>query len=233
MPELVLDDTAYEIDETMLFGPTDLRYDRPGITAVLGPNGAGKSLFLSLCQGMIRPTSGSLRWDGTAAHLARGTRGIVFQTPTIMRRSVFDNVAFALRAADKPRSDLRARVMSVLERVNLAVKAQVPAAALSGGEGQRMALARAIINNPDVLLLDEPSSNLDPASTRQLENIVRSVADEGVNVFLATHDIGQAKRLAQNILFMDKGHFTDVAEATNFFAGPTSEPAEKYLKGIL
>lgn len=233
MPDLVLDDAAYQVDEMTLLGPVDLNYDKGGITAILGANGAGKSLFLSLCQGMIRPTSGSISWDGTAAHLARGRRGIVFQTPTLMRRSVFDNVSFALRAAQAPHPDMRARVMSVLERVNLAGKAQLPAAALSGGEGQRMALARAIVNRPDVLLLDEPSSNLDPASTRQLEEIVRGVSSEGVTVFLATHDIGQAKRLAQNILFMDKGRFTDVAPAADFFAGPTSEPAEKYLKGIL
>lgn len=233
MPELILDDTAYQVDETMLLGPIDLRYDKAGITAILGANGAGKSLFLSLCQGMIRPTSGSIGWDGSAAHLARGRRGIVFQTPTIMRRSVFDNVAFALRAAREPNADMRAKVMTVLERVNLAGKAHMPAAALSGGEGQRMALARAIVNRPDVLLLDEPSSNLDPASTRQLEDIVGSVAADGVTVFIATHDIGQAKRLARHILFMDKGRFTDVADAGDFFAGPTSEPADKYLKGVL
>jgi tungstate transport system ATP-binding protein len=233
MPELILDDTAYEVDETMLLGPIDLSYGKAGITAILGANGAGKSLFLGLCQGMIRPTSGSISWDGTPAHLARSRRGIVFQTPTIMRRSVFDNVAFALRATRGPNRDMRKQVTSVLERVNLAGKAHVPAAALSGGESQRMALARAIVNRPDVLLLDEPSSNLDPASTRQLEQIVRSVADEGVTVFLATHDIGQAKRLARDILFMDKGRFTDVAGAADFFAGPTSEPADKYLKGEL
>lgn len=233
MPELVLDDTAYEVDETMLLGPIDLRYDKAGITAILGPNGAGKSLFLSLCQGMIRPTSGTVSWDGAAAHLARGRRGIVFQTPTIMRRSVFDNVSFALRAADRPCRDLRTRVMQVLERVNLAAKAALPAAALSGGEGQRMALARAIVIRPEVLLLDEPSSNLDPASTRQLEDIVRGVAGDGVAVFLATHDIAQAKRLADHILFMDRGHFTDVAAAGTFFEGPTSEPATRYLRGEL
>lgn len=233
MPELVLDDTTYQVDDMTLLGPIDLHYGKSGITAILGANGAGKSLFLSLCQGMIRPTSGSISWDGASAHLARRRRGIVFQTPTIMRRSVFDNVSFALRAARTAHPEMRARVMSVLERVNLAGKAQVPAAALSGGEGQRMALARAIVNQPDVLLLDEPSSNLDPASTRQLEDIVRNISSEGVTVFLATHDIGQAKRLARNILFMDKGRFTDVAEAPDFFAGPTSEPAEKYLKGIL
>jgi tungstate transport system ATP-binding protein len=233
MPELILDDTAYQVDETMLLGPIDLRYDKAGITAILGANGAGKSLFLSLCQGMIRPTSGSISWDGTPAHLERGRRGIVFQTPTIMRRSVFDNVAFALRAAREPSADMRAQVTAVLQRVNLAGKAHVPAAALSGGEGQRMALARAIVNRPEVLLLDEPSSNLDPASTRQLEQIVRSIADEGVTVFLATHDIGQAKRLARSILFMDKGRFTDAADAAEFFAGLTSDPADKYLKGVL
>lgn len=233
MPELVLEAATYQVDGTTLLGPIDLRYGKEGITAILGPNGAGKSLFLSLCQGMIRPTSGSIIWDGTSAHLARGRRGIVFQTPTIMRRSVFDNVSFALRAAQKPCPDMSARVVSVLERVNLAAKAHQPAAALSGGECQRMALARAIVNKPDVLLLDEPSSNLDPASTRQLEDIVRSIAAEGVTVFLATHDIGQAKRLAQHILFMNKGQFTDVADTAAFFAGPVSEPAEKYLKGVL
>jgi tungstate transport system ATP-binding protein len=233
MPELVMDDTAYTVDDTMLLGPLDLRYEVHGITALLGANGAGKSLFLSLCQGMIRPTSGTVAWGGTDAHLARGRHGIVFQTPTIMRRSVFDNVAFALRAVDAPANDIRTRVMTVLERVNLSGKANLPAAALSGGEGQRMALARAIVNDPDVLLLDEPSSNLDPASTRQLEDTVRAVAGNGMAVFLATHDVGQAKRLADHILFLDKGRLTDRAPAPEFFAGPTSMPAENYLMGVL
>lgn len=233
MPTLSLKALEYSVDRTVFLGPLDLTQDCKGVTAVLGANGAGKSLFLSLCHGMISPTGGTVQWDGADASVTRAQRGIVFQSPTIMRRSVFDNVAFALLASGTPNAQIPARVDAALSQVNLTDKARVPAATLSGGEGQRMALARAIVNKPSVLLLDEPSSALDPASIRQFEAVVRQIADQSVAVFIATHDIGQAKRLARDILFLDKGKIQEHTSAHTFFGAPVSDAAQRYLEGRL
>jgi tungstate transport system ATP-binding protein len=155
MPVLSLNAMEYHIDGTRFLGPLDLSYDFSSVTAVLGANGAGKSLFLGLCQGMISPTSGTVTWDGKPATRTRARRGIVFQSPTILRRSVFDNVAFALSANGVPKAQIGERVDAALAQVNLSGKSHAPAATLSGGEGQRMALARAVVNDPDVLLLGQ------------------------------------------------------------------------------
>jgi tungstate transport system ATP-binding protein len=233
MPELSFTAMEYRIDGKLFLGPLDLTQDCTGVTAVLGANGAGKSLFLSLCQGMISPTSGTVTWDHASAAKTRSKRGIVFQSPTLLRRSVYDNVAFALLATGVDKSQIAPRVDAALARVNLSDKSHAPAGALSGGEGQRMALARAIVNAPDVLLLDEPSSALDPASVRQFEEIVKQIAVQGVAVFIATHDIGQAKRLAHDILFLDMGKIKEHSLADSFFTSPKSNAAQRYLEGRL
>lgn len=233
MPKLSLVDMEYVVDGTRFLGPLTLTQECSGVTAVLGANGAGKSLFLSLCQGMIAPSSGSITWDGRPASASRSKRGIVFQSPTLLRRSVFDNVAFALRATGADKGHIEQRVLHALEQTNMSELAQAPAATLSGGESQRMALARAIVTEPEVLLLDEPSSALDPVSIRHFEEIVQQIAARGVSIFIATHDIGQAKRLARDILFLDKGQITEHSSADVFFRSPGSDAAKRYLQGKL
>ena len=232
MPELVFDGVDYVADSNRVLGPVDLRLECSGITAVLGANGAGKSLFLGLAQGMLIPSTGSVTWDGQNAHATRNNRSIVFQSPTVLRRSVFDNVAFALNATGRSQ-DADSRVEHWLERVELADRIKTPAAALSGGEGQRMALARALVTNPQVVLMDEPSSNLDPKSTAQLERIAVDIAASGVPILIATHDIAQAKRLAQTVVFFDQGQITEITPAAEFFAAPRSGGANRYLEGLL
>jgi tungstate transport system ATP-binding protein len=216
-----------------LLGPISLRLNSPGITVILGPNGAGKSLFLRLVHGLLPPSAGEVRWNGVAAQDSRSTRGFVFQNTPTMRRSVFANVAFPLVAAGVNGHARRERVTRALQQARLAAHAHVPAARLSGGERQRMALARAIVARPGVVLLDEPAANLDPASTKELEAMLQAVSAGGTKILIATHDLAQARRLADEVLFFDQGHLADHASVAEFFDAPSTAAARRYLDGVL
>lgn len=204
-----------------------------GITTVMGANGAGKSLFLRLAMGLLVPDEGRVSWSGQPAHTSRKTRGFVFQQTPILRRSVFANVAYPLAIAGQGRAQTRARVEHWLDKARLSHKALDPAARLSGGEAQRMALARALVSDPKVLLLDEPSASLDPGSTSALEALIKEVCQEGVKIVMSTHDIGQAKRLSDDVVFLEQGQLAEQSPAAEFFAKPQSEAARKYLEGRL
>src|SRR4051794_28705916 len=156
-------------------------------TVLLGPNGSGKSTLLRLAMGLAQPTSGRVSWGGRSEPGER--LAMVFQRPVMLRRTAAANVAYALPKRDE------ARVMDLLTKVGLAQLAKRPARKLSGGEQQRIALARALARNPEVLFLDEPTASLDPAATKAVEDIVQQIANAGVKIVIATHHIGQARRL--------------------------------------
>ena len=221
--------TSYSAGGKRRLGSIDLDHHFTGITAILGPNGAGKTLFLNLCHGLIMPTSGTVSWNGVDAVEGRRNRGFVFQNTAVMRRSVAENLAFPLAAAGIRRRLRREIVDRTLRTVHLFDRADDPAAALSGGERQRMALGRAIVSDPEVLFLDEPSANLDPASTALLEEIVTRISDRGVAVLWATHDLRQAQDRSQHVLFLDRGKIAESAATTRFFSTPESQPARSYL----
>lgn len=201
------------------------------ITVVMGPNGAGKSLLLQLLHGLMDPTSGEIFWDGEppSTELTR-SQALVFQKPVLLRRSVAANVDFILNARGKRDA---ARRNLALKQVGLLGLARAPARRLSGGEQQRLALARAIVTDPETLLLDEPTANLDPNAVASIEEIVRDVANRGTKVVFVTHDIGQARRMARDVLFLDHGRVTEHTEAAQFFDAPRSAPAHAYLAGRL
>lgn len=201
-------------------------------TVVMGPNGAGKSLLLRLCHGLITPTAGSVQWQGQAAHPARH-QAMVFQRPILMRRTVAANVAYALKLRSVPRADRQAIIENVLSRTGLARFADKPARLLSGGEQQKLALARAWATRPEVLFLDEPTASLDPAATHAVESIIQTMHDEGTRIIMVTHDIGQARRLADEVLFLHKGHLMEHTAADTFFNTPESGEAAAFLKGEL
>ena len=194
-------------------------------TVLLGPNGSGKSTLLRLAMGLVRPTSGRVTWGNREA--PGGRLAMVFQRPVMLRRSAAANVAYALPARDA------ARVTALLAQVGLAPLADRPARKLSGGEQQRLALARALARDPEVLFLDEPTASLDPASTKAVEDIVRAVAAAGVKIVMATHDIGQARRLAGDVIFLARGRLTERADAARFFDAPASSEAGAFLRGDL
>ncbi len=203
-----------------------------GPTVIMGPNGAGKSLLLRVLHGLIAPDGGSVVWGAGVDPAVAGRRSaMVFQRPTLLRRSVIANIEFVL--SHRPRAALRQTASDILERAQLAHLAASPARLLSGGEQQRLAMARALASYPEVLFLDEPTASLDPASSAAVERMVRTAADGGTKVVLVTHDAGQARRLASQVVFLNRGRVAEVASAETFFAAPKSDAARAYLSGEL
>lgn len=194
-------------------------------TVLLGPNGSGKTTLLRLAMGIAQPTSGRISWGGRAEPGLR--LAMMFQRPVMLRRTAASNVAYAL-----PRRD-DARVAELLKKVGLSGLAKRPARRLSGGEQQRLALARALARDPEILFLDEPTASLDPAATKGVEDIVQAVAASGVKIVMATHDIGQARRLAGDIVFLARGRIVERADAKTFFDAPATHEAAAFLRGDL
>ena len=208
----------------------DLLLEAGAPTLILGPNGAGKSVLLRLLHGLLRPTAGSLRWSLPEAE-ARRRQAMVFQRPVMLRRSVLANATYPLRLAGMDGAEATAR--AALDRVGLAALADRAARLLSGGEQQRLALARAWALAPEVLFLDEPTAALDPAATRQVEEIVAAIAAGGTKVVMTTHDLGQARRLAGDVLLLLQGRITARAPAESFFRDPPTPEAAAFLRGDL
>jgi tungstate transport system ATP-binding protein len=202
---------------------------------VVGPNGAGKSVLLRLLHGLLPPTAGAVRWAGEGRNNNRRMPrdAMVFQRPVMLRRSALANAAYPLKLAGLPRAERLARAREALARVGLEGLADRPARRLSGGEQQRLALARASALNPEVLFLDEPCASLDPAATRAVEDIVSGIAARGTKVVMTTHDLGQARRLAGEVLFLHRGRLLEHAPAAAFFAGPAAPEAAAFLRGEL
>ena len=202
-------------------------------TVILGPNGAGKSVLMRLCHGLLKPTAGRVTWrnDGVTRR-ARG-QAMVFQRPVVLRRSALANVVYALRLAGIAPKECRLRAEDVLEAVGLANMAQRPARVLSGGEQQRLALARAWALGPEVLFLDEPTANLDPNSTRDIESIISAIHASGAKIIMTTHSLGQARRLGDEILFLSEGRLAERAPVDQFFKQPRSSEAASFLRGEL
>ncbi|ETA53628.1 ATP-binding cassette domain-containing protein [Ponticoccus alexandrii] len=207
----------------------DLALPGRGVTAVMGPNGAGKSQLLKLIHGLTVPTAGTATWNGRPAATMTATQALVFQKPVLLRRSVAANLDFVLKSRRKD----RALAQALLTHVGLADKARQPARALSGGEAQRLAMARALALEPQVLLLDEPTASLDPASVLAIEHITLQARDQGVKVILVTHDIGQARRMADDVVFLNRGRITEHSPAERFFTAPRSTEAKDFLNGRL
>jgi tungstate transport system ATP-binding protein len=199
-------------------------------TVILGPNGAGKSVLMRLMHGLIEPTAGRILWNGGSG---TPVQAMVFQRPVMLRRSVLDNVTYALALAGMPSAERRRRALEVLERVGLSHLAARPARVLSGGEQQRVALARAWALRPRVLFLDEPTASLDPGASAEVERLIRVIADDGCSIVMITHHLGQARRLADDIVFVDTGRITEHTPVADFFAAPRSAEAGHYLRGEL
>jgi tungstate transport system ATP-binding protein len=201
-------------------------------TVLIGPNGSGKTTFLRAAMGLIPPSSGHITWGGREAS-PPARRAIVFQRPVMLRRSAAGNISYALAAAGVPRAEREQRIAELLSLVGLEGLSGRPARRLSGGEQQRVSLARALARDPAVLFLDEPTASLDPAATKAIEDIVRAISARGIKVVMATHDLGEAKRLAGEIVLLHRGGVIESGPADAFFAAPTTEEAKKYIAGEL
>jgi tungstate transport system ATP-binding protein len=224
-------DLVYRVAGTPLINGIDLTIAGEGLVVILGPNGAGKSLLLRLLHGLLTPTSGQVLWGGQPLDAAlRRRQAMVFQRPVLLRRSVAANIRFVLRLRKAAAADT---TLALLREVGLAAQADQPARLLSGGEQQRLSLARALALEPQVLFLDEPTASLDPASTAAIENIVRKARERGTKILFITHDLGQARRLADEIVFLDRGQLAEHTPANRFFDNPASGAARDYLAGRL
>jgi tungstate transport system ATP-binding protein len=201
-------------------------------TVLIGPNGAGKTTSLKLAMGLLRPTSGRITWGGRA-DAAPVRRSFVFQRPAMLRRSVAANIHYALSSADIAGSEHGMRTEELLALVGLAGFENRPARKLSGGEQQRLALARALARDPEILFLDEPTASLDPAATKAIEDIIRMVAARGIKVVMTTHDLAEAKRLAGEIVLMHRGRVIETGPAAEFFANPKTQDARRFVAGEL
>tara|TARA_R110001592_G_scaffold129761_4_gene342480 strand:+ start:3492 stop:4262 length:771 start_codon:yes stop_codon:yes gene_type:complete len=226
---VAIEDLTYQAGGTVLIKGIDLTLDAHGVTVIMGPNGAGKSLLLRLMHGLLEPSGGRVTWGGHALDEAvRRRQAMVFQRAVMLRRSVAANIDFVLRL--RGRAD-PARRREILDHAGLAAHADQPARLLSGGEQQRLALARALATEPDVLFMDEPTSNLDPASTLVIEDITKAARDRGTKIVFITHDMGQARRLADDVVFMHRGKVLEHSPAAAFFNQPASAEAGDYMAG--
>jgi tungstate transport system ATP-binding protein len=201
-------------------------------TVILGPNGAGKSVLMRLCHGLLAPTSGRILWQRHGRHRGRG-QAMVFQRPVMLRRSALGNIEYGLAVAGVPGRERALRARDVLEAVGLEARAHQPARLLSGGEQQKLALARAWALGPEILFLDEPTANLDPAATREIETIIGQIDASGTKIVMTTHNLGQARRLGDEILFLSGGRLVERAEIERFFARPASQEAAAFIRGEL
>jgi tungstate transport system ATP-binding protein len=222
---LAFDDASLRIGNVNIIDSLTLEILAGAPTVLLGPNGSGKSTLLRLAMNLLQPTSGRITWgrrDRPDERLA-----MVFQRPVMLRRSAAANVAYALDRHDP------ARVAELLAQVGLPHLADRPARRLSGGEQQRLALARALARDPEILFLDEPTASLDPAATKAVEDIISTIAASGVKIVMATHELGQARRLAGDIIFLARGRLVERAAADQFFNTPQTPEATAFLRGDL
>jgi tungstate transport system ATP-binding protein len=202
-------------------------------TIILGPNGAGKSVLMRIAHGLLAPSSGTVRWQTAERSGERRRQAMVFQRPVLLRRSVLQNAIYPLKVAGVTRTECQRRAFAALERVGLGWLADRPARVLSGGEQQRLALARAWALDPEVLFLDEPTANLDPGATREVETIIQAIYASGTKIVMSTHNLGQARRLADEVLFLNQGRLVEQAPADRFFRQPAKLEAEAFIKGEL
>jgi tungstate transport system ATP-binding protein len=200
-------------------------------TIILGANGAGKSVLMRLMHGLLAPSSGEVSWNGQARERARRGQAMVFQRPVLLRRSALANVLYALDLAGVPAGKRETQAMDALSEVGLAAVAQRPARVLSGGEQQRLALARAWALHPEVLFLDEPTANLDPGATREIEAVIKAFDASGTKIIMSTHNLGQARRLGDEVLYIHQGQLAERAPVEQFFSRPSSAEAAAFIKG--
>jgi tungstate transport system ATP-binding protein len=225
---LRLDKASFAVAGRPIIEPVTLELEAGPSTIILGPNGAGKSVLMRLMHGLLAPSSGTIAWSGADP---RRRQAMVFQRPVMLRRSALQNIVYAVEAAGVGDSARLAR--EALEEVGLGPLAHRPARVLSGGEQQRLALARAWALHPEVLFLDEPTASLDPSATREIEALIRAFDGAGTKIIMSTHNLGQARRLGDEVLFLDRGRVVERAPVDRFFTQPASAEAAAFVKGEL
>lgn len=227
---LITENLVVKFEGKHILGPIDLKIDKGDIAVILGPNGSGKTSLLRALHGILKPKEGTVRWSCLKTESIR-KQMFVFQTPIMLRRSVFENLTYPLLLRKISKEQVKYQAARWLDRIDLRTSMQVPATRLSGGEKQKLALARALITEPEMLFLDEPCASLDGKTTYEIESLLQSCVANGTTIMMSTHDIGQAKRLAKNIYFLNKGILESIQPAKTFFIKPLSRNASKFIAG--
>lgn len=222
-------DLCLTLGNRLLLDRINFTTTHTGTTMVMGPNGAGKSLLLRCLHGLLRPDHGQIDFCGQAISTLQNRQAMVFQKAVLLRRTARANLEFAA----KNRGGTSDTINQMLTRVHLLDKAEQPARLLSGGEQQRLALARALLTDPQILFLDEPTASLDPASVLIIEQLIQEANAAGVKTLFISHDLGQAKRLANDVVFVHRGQVAEHTNASTFFTNPQSKAATAYLDGEL
>ena len=229
---IVFDAVHVVVGNTVILRGIALTLTAGAPTVLIGPNGSGKTTLLRVAMGLVAPSSGTILWGGCAATAPTG-RALVFQRPVMLRRSVADNLVYALATAGVARARRADRVAELLALVGLQELADRPAPRLSGGERQRLALARALARDPKVLFLDEPTASLDPAATLAIEDLIRTVSARGVKVIMTTHDLGEAARLAGEVVLLHRGTVVESGPVRQLLENPATELARSFIAGQL
>jgi len=229
---IALQDIRYVVSGVTVLDGVSLDFALGEPTALIGPNGSGKTTLIRVAMGLIEPTAGRVTWGGITNAPPR-RRAIVFQRPVMLRRSVAANIEYALSSAGVDRAGWLTRTDELLTLVGLSGFGDRAARRLSGGEQQRLALARALARDPEVLFLDEPTASLDPAATKAVEDVIRAVVARGIKVVFSTHDLGEARRIAGDVVLLHRGRVIEATPATEFFTEPKTNEARCFVAGEL
>lgn len=230
---LVVDGLGFSVREQWLIKDVSFSLGARGRTFIVGPNGAGKSILLRLCHGLLSPTTGTVRWASGSSRQQRQRQAMVFQKPVLFRRSARANVEYALSVRGVAKKDVRQRADDALEATGLTGIAHRQARVLSGGEQQRLVLARAWALRPRVLFLDEPAAHLDPAATAAIENVIEQISNAGCKIIMVTHDLGQVRRLADEVLFLHQGQLLEQTASEDFLTHAKTQEARAFVEGQL
>jgi tungstate transport system ATP-binding protein len=227
---LRLEEVSFTAGGRRIIDRVSLALEAGTSTIILGANGAGKSVLMRLMHGLLAPSSGRIAWSEDGA---RRRQAMVFQRPVMLRRSALGNVVYALKAAGVPAAQRTRLALEALDEVGLRPLAARPARVLSGGEQQRLALARAWALHPEVLFLDEPTANLDPGATREIEAVIQAFDVAGTKIVMSTHSLGQARRLGDEVIYLHQGRVLERAPIERFFPQPATAEAAAFVKGEL
>ena len=230
---LRLDNVGFHAGTRRILSGITLALDAGPRTVIVGPNGAGKSVLLRLCHGLLEPSSGRVVWNARELPHSPRRQAMVFQRPVLLRRSALANIIYALKCSGVTEPARHVRARAVLSHVGLEALADRPARVLSGGEQQRLALARAWALDPEVLFLDEPTASLDPGATHEIERIVNAMHATGTKIVMVTHNMGQARRMGDELIFLHQGQLVERAPAERFFRSPATPEAAQFLEGEL
>ena len=217
----------------MLLNDIDHSINTSGITVILGPNGAGKSLLLQVAHGLVAPNAGTLKWNTLSPQPQQSWRAFVFQKPVLLRRNTRENLKYVLSLHNVEKYKYEALIHKALSYTGLSHLADRNARVLSGGEQQRLSIARAWMLQPKVILLDEPTAELDPAGAAAIEYLIEKIVLQGTKILMATHDLGLARRLASDVLFLHQGKLIEYSLSKNFFSQPKTKIAENLIEGKL